>query len=191
MIEEWREVKDYPGYEISNFGRLRSSRMRTPATILKPSVIRAGYLTYSLRSGATHKRFMAHRLVLEAFVGPCPAGMQCGHLDGNSSNNRVDNLKWITALENQSHRKIHGTYFCGENAVLAKLTDKDVIEIRRDFVTRGLWKDNVTHLADKYGVHKDSIRNAIAGRTWKHLPGARPNEISYYKNKPKLESEGT
>jgi hypothetical protein len=52
-------------------------------------------------------RRQVHRLVLEAFVGPCPDGMECCHEDGDSTNNRVDNLRWDTHEANVRERLEH------------------------------------------------------------------------------------
>lgn len=53
--------------------------------------------------------YFVHRLVLEMFIGPCPYGLECRHLDGNPSNNRVENLMWSTRIANQRDRDKHGT----------------------------------------------------------------------------------
>lgn len=45
-------------------------------------------------------RFFAHRLVLHHFIGPCPPGKECHHIDHNRLNNHVSNLKWVTHSEN-------------------------------------------------------------------------------------------
>jgi hypothetical protein len=53
---------------------------------------------------------MVHRLVLEAFVGPCPIGMQCRHFpDPNPANCNLKNLQWGTPMENTEDKRVHGT----------------------------------------------------------------------------------
>lgn len=60
------------------------------------------------RNGAT-KRQWVHRLVLSAFTGPCPPGMECCHNDGDPSNNRPENLRWDTRSSNARDKRVHGT----------------------------------------------------------------------------------
>src|SRR4051794_38431819 len=73
---------------------------------LKPHPQSRGHCTVEL--GRDNIRFI-HRLVLEAFVGPCPDGLECRHLDGDPGNNLLSNLKWGTRLENFQDSVKHGT----------------------------------------------------------------------------------
>ena len=60
------------------------------------SKYRNGYLVVQING----KRYLVHRLVLEAFVGPCPVGFECDHKDRNRSNNHIENLRWASSSEN-------------------------------------------------------------------------------------------
>ena len=74
-----------------------------------------GHLRVSLIDDFGAKRAMSvHRLVLLAFAGPCPKGMECRHLDGNPQNNNFSNLCWGTHQENMDDRVRHGTLACGD-----------------------------------------------------------------------------
>lgn len=96
--ERWLPAAGFEGrYEISDAGRVRNLH----GLVLKTSRTNKGYLRVLGR--------FVHRLVLEAFIGPCPSGMECRHLDGNPSNNRLENLLWGTPLENANDRRRHGT----------------------------------------------------------------------------------
>ena len=112
--EEWRPVVGYEGrYEVSNLGRVRSlprtmdARRRgkpngyhMKGRVLKQTVDSRGYYSVSLGKG---KRGVVHRLVLTAFV-PNPENKPCcDHIDANRKNNRIDNLRWATYSENNSH----------------------------------------------------------------------------------------
>jgi DNA-binding CsgD family transcriptional regulator len=112
-LEEWRSVDGCPGYEVSNLGRSRSWRpirrhAGAPSSprILKPTTNSNGYLRVRVRD--EHGRFRSmyvHRLVLLAFRGPCPDGMEACHgPDHAKSNCRLDNLKWDTRKSNLEER---------------------------------------------------------------------------------------
>jgi hypothetical protein len=104
--------------------------------------------------------------LLFAFVGPCPPGMQCRHLDGNPQNNSLGNLVWGTPQENADDRIRHGTTPRGEKNNLAKLTETQVIEIRHKLAAGGCKTD----LAEEYGVGVTAIHAINTGRVWPHLP---------------------
>jgi hypothetical protein len=107
----YREIK--PGYRVGDDGSVWSQiypggvdkRRLGEWRRLKPTPQRRGHLAIWL--GRDDQRFV-HRLVLQAFVGPCPEGMECRHLDGNSANNRLENLAWGTCSENSADMVKHG-----------------------------------------------------------------------------------
>ena len=87
-------------------------------------------------------------LVLEAFVGPKPAGKETRHLDGNETRNRLSNLKWGTRKDQFDDQVKHGTDTRGERNGGAKLSGKQVEEIRRRLSTGQKGVD----LAKRFGV---------------------------------------
>ena len=108
--EEWRPVKGFEGYyEVSNLGRVRSldrvdsvGRVRI-GKILKQSAKNNGYMHLVLSANGIKKNAHAHRLVAQAFI-PNPLNkMDVNHIDGDKTNNKVDNLEWATRSENQKH----------------------------------------------------------------------------------------
>jgi hypothetical protein len=112
-MEQWRPIPGWEGlYSVSDQGRVRSERRtvtRTdgirrvcPEKILKSINSSDGRLHVSLcdrPKRVVTKRI--HQLVLLAFVGPCPEGMEVLHWDDNSANNRLSNLRYGTRSENQ------------------------------------------------------------------------------------------
>jgi len=85
-----------------------------------------GYMTVTLSDNGKQKKRLVHKLVLEAFVGPCPEGMQTRHLKNDKLNNRLDNLKWGTLQEQVEDRKKHGSTPKGNKHHRSKLTEKEV-----------------------------------------------------------------
>ena len=127
--EEWRDVVGQEGrYQVSNLGRVKSlarvnqcwngvSWCQIPVRerILKPTPIKKSkHLMVSIRADGRQRGFYVHRLVLEAFVGPCPPGLEARHFpDRSPSNNRLDNLSWATHEVNMGDRDAQGTSLKG------------------------------------------------------------------------------
>ena len=102
-----------------------------------------------------------HKLVLEAFVGPCPDGLECCHNDGNSFNNHIDNLRWDTHKSNIHDRIKHGTSNRGELCGTAKLTLDQVRAIRNDNRLQRL-------IAADYGIAESMVSRIKNGKRWQH-----------------------
>lgn len=138
--ETWRPVDGFPGYEVSDLGRVKSLARRNlmgamrRERILKHDVNWAGYHLVRLAlDGVKHPR-LVHRLVLTAFKGECPEGCETRHLDGFRDNNSISNLEWGTTKENRADQKRHGTGIQGIRNPKAKLTEVDlerVFDLRR------------------------------------------------------------
>lgn len=94
-------------YEVSNCGRVRN--VRTGA-VRKPQPVKRGHLHVDLWRDGVGRSFYVHRLVLQAFVGPCPPGMEALHRNGNPTDNRVENLRWGTRSQNLHDSVRHGTH---------------------------------------------------------------------------------
>ncbi len=97
------------------------------------------------------------RIVLVAFVGPCPERMECCHNDGDETNNRLANLRWDTHSANLLDKRRHGTMPCGERHPKAKLSDMDIAEILR----LGQAGEGHTGLARRFGVSGARIGQII------------------------------
>jgi len=115
-LENWRLINGYDNYEISSHGRCRNNKT---SRIFKPG-IRSGYYVVSLRKNNITKIYPIHRLVAFAFLDN-PLNKKCvDHIDGNTINNMLSNLRWATLHENQGNRskqentssKYKGVYFC-------------------------------------------------------------------------------
>lgn len=105
MSERWLPVVGHEAYyDISDHGRVRSRHPNTRAAggILKLMVSKRRRVLVNLSNGHSGGHsYRVHRLVLEAFIGPCPLGMETLHADDDSTNNRLSNLRWGTRSENE------------------------------------------------------------------------------------------
>lgn len=105
-LEEWRPVPGYEGlYEASNLGRVRS-----PRRVLKQRLNNMGYPVVEMSRGGRSRESLVHRQVLKAFQGEPPAGTECRHLNGVSTDNRIENLTWGSKSENTVDQIRHGTH---------------------------------------------------------------------------------
>lgn len=133
---------------------------------LRPRPDKDGYLCLAFRrAGGKRKTVRIHRLVLERLVGPCPAGCEARHINGNPQDNRIDNLAWSTHKENCADRVLHGTVNRGERNGLSKLTAEQAKDIRRR-VGGGETKQAV---ADSCGVAWTTIHDVVMRHTWDWL----------------------
>ncbi len=76
---------------------------RLTGRVLRPMTITGGYYMVHLRKDGLTVPCKIHRLVAEAFIGPAPEGLQVNHRDGVKTNNRAENLEWVTRSENMQH----------------------------------------------------------------------------------------
>lgn len=165
MSEKWRPVVGYEGlYEVSDAGRVRSldradvRGRRISGHVLRPNKSGPGltHVSVSLHSATGARNTIGvQRLVLHAFVGPCPKGMQACHNDGNGFNNAVGNLRWDTPSNNQLDRRKHGTHRCGERSPWAKLSDAQ----RREIVALLRGGRSKRSVAKQFGVAHATIRH--------------------------------
>jgi hypothetical protein len=179
MGERWKAVPAYEGlYEVSDMGQVRSlDRPYKMRNSRKPDVImdcvKRGRLLKQDSVGKPYaqvllydrqgkpKRFLVHRLVLLAFVGEAP-GMECNHRNGDTLDNALINLEWVTHGENMVHSRSVLEKCRGEENGLAKLTEADVLELRAAKANG----EKLTPLAIKMGVSITAACNAAKGKTW-------------------------
>jgi len=176
--EIWRPIQGYEGrYDVSNHGRVKSLKRKcrswhhgTEGIRKVPGKIILGggkrYRLVQLRDGKKGRYFKVHRLVLEAFVGPCPDGMEACHNDGNSFNNHVGNLRWDTPINNHADRKSHGTNMEGQENGNAKLTNSDVEQIKHLLKHTNLY---LSEIAKMFNVSTGLISAIKQKRIWRHI----------------------
>lgn len=126
MQEHWLTVPGFDDYEVSDQGQVRSigryvdTRWNTPrwqpGRVLQQSN-QGRYLVVTLYRDKKPQLFLIHRLVLLAFVGPCPDGCEGLHFDDDPHNNRLANLRWgsptdnaLDCIRNGNHPKVNITH---------------------------------------------------------------------------------
>ena len=110
-MKDWKLIKCFNDYWISNDGDIFSYRKSKKGRYLKPYRRNAeGHLAVSLSNDSTLQSFYVHELVITHFIGPRPLGLMCGHKDNDKTNNSVSNLEWITYKSNTAESINQGTH---------------------------------------------------------------------------------
>jgi hypothetical protein len=169
LKEEWKQIKDFPMYDVSNFGRVRTKFIKRSANLnypyMKLKMTIWGYLQVGLRKESNGKKYQkaVHRLVLLAFK-PQPINKDCcNHIDGNKTNNHISNLEWVNRKENTIHAFDIGIQKSGEKSRLAKLSKTEVWRIKK------LIKNKVCQrrIAEHFKVTETTISDIKYNRSWK------------------------
>lgn len=184
MQEAWKPVVGFEGiYEVSNLGDVRSVDRITyyPVNRRAKAFIKAtsgklltkhtqptGYIYVQLSNGrARRPKALVHRLVAAAFLDNPNALPHVNHLDGIKSNNRVDNLEWCTASQNERHAHKTGLKQAlrGASNGRAILSDDCVREIRK------LLAEKVPQrtIANHFGIGQKTVSSIHRRATWGHL----------------------
>lgn len=177
--EIWQPVPNWEDYySVSNYGRIKShsriivtkngSSRQIKGGISNSICKTNGYYSATLRKEGKSVTTKLHILVARTFI-PNPGNKPfVNHIDGDRLNNNVGNLEWVTPLENIQHAwRIGLTKQNGSDSVLSKLTEEEVILIRR------LYKSGyytLKQIAEKIGkCHWGYIGLVIQGKRWTHV----------------------
>lgn len=171
---EYRDVPGFPGYRVGDDGSVWTQRISGRGSHnmgawrplkLKP-IGRYNHLYVTLCGPSGHKNKFVHRLVLEAFIGPCPDGKEgCHFPNRDPSNNNIDNLRWDTRQSNRDAMLVHGTRANGVRHGSAKLTEADVTEMRRLYIGGAQQKQ----LAKRFSIDRAVVSVIVRGKAWKHV----------------------
>ena len=157
-FEYWRTIPSFPVYSASNYGRIRNEGT---GRIMHVFVTPRGYLSLTLRRDNNQVPVAVHRLVAEAFLGGPHPGLDVNHIDGDKTNNCIENLEWCTREENVRHAVSTGLRPGPRRKAVR------IVETGEEFVS-------VTACADRIGADKSSVNWAL-----KHSSTCRGYHFEY------------
>jgi len=168
-MTNYADVPGWSGYRVSDDGKVMGRQGR----IRKLMLDRSGYPVVGLGDPrGFFKLCKVHRLVVSAFIGPIPEGMQVNHKNGVRTDNRLENLEVVTPQQNTRHgwgvlnrKPSYHKRLSGSEHPNAKLTEKDVREIRR------LHGSGVTQveLAKRYKLKQPTVSAIVLLKAWKEV----------------------
>lgn len=142
VIEIWKRIEDTE-YSVSNLGRIKRQYKNAKERIVK-TFSKNSYLAVNLYSHNSIKQFYVHRLVAKSFLPNTENLPQVNHIDGNKENNKVENLEWCTALENQKHKiNVLNKNFKGSNNPMygKKGIESPVLQGYKKRKINGVWSE--------------------------------------------------
>lgn len=158
--ELWKPLLEYKGIEVSSIGRIRkaANKSRKERILTEFPKDRDGYYRCSVqRLDGTWTSQPVHRLVAKAFIPRTKNRDIVNHIDGNRTNNRIENLEWITPKENVIHSfKFGSRKICKQVPKKTILTDFQVDQIGK---LRELY--TVNQIAKLFNIEYQSLKNII------------------------------
>ena len=171
--EEWRTIPSHPNYAASTFGRIKRLTSNTSGKagkIRKPTKASTGYFCLRLSNDGVIKNYSVHSIVAETFLGKCDDNFQVNHKNGIKTDNRIENLEYVSCAENIQHSYRLGLQSKEQNQGAkngrAKLTETEVKAILNSADrSHGF----TVRLAKQYNVAPNIISRIVGGKIWKHL----------------------
>ncbi len=177
--EVWKVIEDFPDYQVSNLGRIKSFKRYKEGKILIQRKNRHEYLSIDLWKNRNKITKRVHRLQLLTFKPIDNSNIfQVNHIDGNKENNLLENLEWCTASENDKHayriglkKSNHKSINIGEKHPLNKLKNGEVWLIKKilnsDYYKSG--KINQTFIGKMFEVSHQVISKIKLEKLWSHI----------------------
>lgn len=167
-MEKWKKHPDFPGYEISSLGRVRSYKgvnqhapLRKNPKIIKTRLGDSGYARVTLQDKHGNKIVCKnHLLVAQVFMEPA-RGRVVRHRNGKRSDPRLKNLVYGSFKENSDDKYIHGTHGMRTNNSNVKLSKKEFEKILK---LKG--KKTQKEIADQFAVSRQTVSDIHRGVTW-------------------------
>lgn len=172
-MEEWREIRDFPNYSVSNLGNVMNNKTNK----LMRLNLKAGYYQICLTAEKIRKQFKVHRLVALAFIPNPENKPEVNHKDKNKVNNNVKNLEWNTRLENCHHKSVGLVYKSNKNRPIIRLDKitEEILENYNSIEDAGIWAFN-NKLTSNSHNGRNAIGNCVNGLTksaygykWKYI----------------------
>ena len=116
QMEEWRYYKDTP-YQISNLGRVKREYKNGNVSYVKGNVNYKGYLWIDTVRRPVRNRVLIHQMVAECFIDNPENKPFIDHINGDKTDNRVDNLRRATNIENTRNHKIYKSNTSGMSGI--------------------------------------------------------------------------
>lgn len=167
-METWLPIVGFEGlYDCSQLGNFRSARGGHGTRLHKPvkpyKNPRTGYLQLALRKDCKYHRCNAHRLIAKTFIGE--SALTVNHINGNKTDNRVENLCYATQRENLLHATRTLGVRRGEKHWKARLSEYDIRQIKLLRIAGMLQKD----IGALFGIKRASVAGILAGAQWAHV----------------------
>lgn len=164
--ETWEAIPGHPQCTASTCGRIRGPRGKALSLCMGSRGYLLASLWIRLEGRRIRRSYLAHRLIAAAFHGPCPVGKEVNHKNGNKTDNRPQNLEYVTKGENEHHAHVTGLKsHLGEKNPLARLTEQLVTECRERYA-KGV---SQAQMARELGISQPGLSLAIRGINWKHV----------------------
>lgn len=158
-MEIWKSITDFNNYEISNLGNIRRNYLK--GYKYRKPVNQHGYNTITFSVGIKFKKFQIHRLVAKEFIENIDNKPSVNHINGIKTDNRVENLEWVTNSENEKH-----SYRClGKitNGIINRKIKLEDIEIIKELYMSGLSQEKI---AKEYNVSQTCICLLINNKSY-------------------------
>lgn len=170
IMEVWKDVVGYEGYQVSSHGRIKSFKKNKPC-IRRQWPHYRGYLMVGLSNNNIRKCFKTHRLVAVAFVENPLNKKQVNHIDGDKKNNHFKNLEWVTNQENSDHAwrtglRVPHKGLSGDKNPMAIISNKDVSKIKK------LLKENKytqVEIGKMFGISNKNVSLIKLNKVWKSV----------------------
>lgn len=173
METEYAEIDGLPYYRFGSDGSIQSrwvrgskrGRVADQWSAIKGRINkRLGYEYTSLKTPEGKRHFRVNVLILWAFTGHRPSGMDACHKNGKRTDNRLENLEWKTHAENIADKHVHGTVRRGVDAPNAILDPGKVREIRGLFGVV-----SYAEIGRRFMINEATVRAIASGRNWSHV----------------------
>lgn len=166
-MEQWRDISIATNYEISNLGNIKNTKT---GQLLNPGISGNGYKQVSLKmkNDGKFKKHYVHRLVAQYWLDNPDNKREVNHINLDRTDNRVENLEWLTSSENQKHKFKNSDYKTSNRKVVQMDLDGNEIQIFASIIEAataiGVSRQGIDRV-----VHQSYGRLTAGGYKWKFL----------------------